>query len=338
MVQEIAPVVQQCLRIFTDLINDTDTLSKTGIPKVLWQDELGRFKIWAANIGAHRVGQSSLDFRLHDASHVREQVSRVLNGMKQDLEDLIATESNQVAQLQWQQSLEQSIILEEAEEVYRAIQASINRLFDISMIIRKPAQGDVVRGALQESVGLYDHIDRQHVSDKVPDAESAIQDRLAAAITQRRKEFKYYEKHRKKLGHGMDAEENDDGSSTAPSHVPQSNSPIPDDVAMSDTSYTSSFPESLWTSDGHARMPKIPAELRDGRSGECRYCYRIVAFKRDRSWAHHVFVDLKPYTCLATDCSIPNRRYVHRQDWLTHMQESHSQNGRWFPSKCVELL
>jgi hypothetical protein len=334
--QEIAPLVQECLKTFTDLTNDTFSLGTTGIPKVLWQDELGRFKIWAANIGAHRIGQSSLDFRLRDASHVREQVLRVLNGIKQDLEDLDATISNQFAQLRSRRGLERSTTLEEAEEVFRAIQVSISRLFDISMIIRKPVQGDVLRGALQESVGLYDQIDHQYVRDKFRDAESSIQDRLAAAITQRRKELKYYERHRKKLGRGMDVEEGDpsDRSSTAPSHVLPPDSPIPDDVAMSDMSYTSSLPESLWTSDSHTRMPKRPAELKDGQSGECPYCYRIVAVKSDRSWAHHVFVDLKPYTCLSIDCSIPNRRYLHYRDWVTHMQEVHSEDGEWFRSKC----
>lgn len=329
MVQEIAPVVQECLETFTGLTNGTFSLSTTGIPKVIWQDELGRFRIWAANIGAHRTGQSSLAFRLHDASQVREQVLRVLNGMKQDFEDLDATISDQFAE-------EQSTVLEEAEEVFRAIQASINRLFDISMIIRKPVHGDALRGAIQESVGLYDQIDQQHVCDKFPSAESSIQDRLAAAITQRRKELKYYERHRQKLGRGMDYEESDpsDRSSTAPSCPLQADSLIPDDVEMSDMSYTSSLPESMWTSDSHTRMPKRPAELKDGRSGECPYCYRIVAVKSDRSWAHHVFVDLKPYTCLSTDCSIPNRRYLYRRDWVTHMQEKHSKDGEWLPQNC----
>lgn len=336
MVQEIAPVVQECLKTFTGLTNDTFSLSMTGIPKVIWQDELGRFRIWAANIGAHRTGQSSMDFRLHYASQVREQVLRVLNGMKQDFEDLDATISNHFAQLQSQQTLEQSTVLEEAEEVFRAIQASINRLFDISMIIRKPVHGDVLRGAIQESVGLYDQIDRQYVRDKFRSAESSIQDRLAAAINQRRKELKYYERHRKKLGRGMDYDESDpsDTSSTAPSCLLQSDSLIPDDVEMSDMSCTSSLPESLWTSDSHRRMPKRPAELKDGRSGECPYCYRIITVKSDRSWVHHVFLDLKPYTCLSTDCSIPNRRYLHRRDWVTHIQEKHSKNGEWLPKNC----
>ena len=147
-------------------------------------------------------------------------------------------------------------------------------------------------------------------------------------MTRRRKELKYHARHRKKLGDGMDTEEDDasDRSSTVVSHVLRGDPMIPNDAAMSDVSYKSSLPESLWTSDSHTRMPKRPLQLKDGQSGECPYCYRIIAIKTDRSWAHHIFVDLKPYICLNVDCPIPNRRYLHRRDWVNHMQEKHPKN------------
>lgn len=238
-----------------------------------------------------------------------------------DLEDLEASISGQGAQLDSQEACGQSIS-EESNEVFHAIQASINRLFDISMAIRKPMQGDILRGSLQESVGYYDHIDRQHVRDKFRDAEPLIQDRLAATITQRRKELKYFERRRKKLGHGMDIDETDpsDRASTAPSDLIAHDFHVPDDIAMSESSYTSSFPESLWSSDRHTRMPPRPPELEDGRSGECPFCYRIIMVKSDRSWGRHVLVDLKTYICLVNDCLTPYRRYVHRRDWIGHVQ------------------
>ena len=52
-----------------------------------WQDEMGRLRMWAANIGAHRVGQPSLDFRLRDSSHIREQIIGLLNDVLRRLED-----------------------------------------------------------------------------------------------------------------------------------------------------------------------------------------------------------------------------------------------------------
>lgn len=51
--------------------------SETDI-KAKFEDEFDRFKLWAGNIGAHRQGQSSLDYRLRDASHIRERVLQLL--------------------------------------------------------------------------------------------------------------------------------------------------------------------------------------------------------------------------------------------------------------------
>ena len=41
-------------------------------------DESGRFRAWAGNIGAHRTGRSSLNYRLRDASHVESRAHALL--------------------------------------------------------------------------------------------------------------------------------------------------------------------------------------------------------------------------------------------------------------------
>lgn len=46
-----------------------------------------RFKVWSGNIGAHRSGRSSLEYRLRDASNIREHVVELLEGLRQSLED-----------------------------------------------------------------------------------------------------------------------------------------------------------------------------------------------------------------------------------------------------------
>lgn len=45
-------------------------------PRII--DEFGRFKVWSSNIGAHRSGRSSLDYRLRDASHIQKRVLELL--------------------------------------------------------------------------------------------------------------------------------------------------------------------------------------------------------------------------------------------------------------------
>ena len=43
--------------------------------------------MWAANIGAHQTGQSSLDFRLRDSSHIHEQILKLLHDLLERLQD-----------------------------------------------------------------------------------------------------------------------------------------------------------------------------------------------------------------------------------------------------------
>lgn len=49
-------------------------------------EELGRFRVWAGNTGAHRTGRVSLDYRLREASHIHNQVAKLLTDLLTDLE------------------------------------------------------------------------------------------------------------------------------------------------------------------------------------------------------------------------------------------------------------
>lgn len=58
------------------------------VSKNRWLDELGRLRIWAGNIGAHQIGQSSLDYRLRDASHLKNETVKLLQRLLRLLGDL----------------------------------------------------------------------------------------------------------------------------------------------------------------------------------------------------------------------------------------------------------
>ena len=47
--------------------------------------ELGRFRIWAGNTGAHRNGRVSLDHRLREAKDMYEGVTELLDDLKNAL-------------------------------------------------------------------------------------------------------------------------------------------------------------------------------------------------------------------------------------------------------------
>lgn len=49
------------------------------------EDEFGRLRLWAANIGALSRGHGSLDYRLRDAPVVLEGALKLLNELQQEL-------------------------------------------------------------------------------------------------------------------------------------------------------------------------------------------------------------------------------------------------------------
>lgn len=51
-------------------------------------DELGRFRVWAANIGALQKGHSSLDYRLREAPLVRDNVQKLLKELHGCLQEM----------------------------------------------------------------------------------------------------------------------------------------------------------------------------------------------------------------------------------------------------------
>jgi hypothetical protein len=46
------------------------------------EDELGRFRMWASNIGAIKIGKASLDYRLREAEYLSENVKSLLRDLK----------------------------------------------------------------------------------------------------------------------------------------------------------------------------------------------------------------------------------------------------------------
>src|SRR5271169_5754716 len=51
------------------------------------QTELGRFRLWANNIGAAKMGRAGLDYRLCEAPYMFENILALLNALKRTLND-----------------------------------------------------------------------------------------------------------------------------------------------------------------------------------------------------------------------------------------------------------
>jgi hypothetical protein len=81
-----------CLRDFeqlSSLFESSDRQAQYGISHATVCDGLGRFKIWAANIGAFQSIQasSSLDYRLREVPKVSKQIIDFLEDLSEALED-----------------------------------------------------------------------------------------------------------------------------------------------------------------------------------------------------------------------------------------------------------
>lgn len=81
---------KKCITLFNQiyaLLDQPDRSYQEDLSADDIQDELGRFKVWAENIGAlqPRDMKSSLEYRLRDASRTRQQVQQFLGDLRESL-------------------------------------------------------------------------------------------------------------------------------------------------------------------------------------------------------------------------------------------------------------
>ena len=299
-----------------------------------WEDELGRLRMWAANIGAHRTGQSSLDYRLRDASHIRQQVLKLLDIVRRRLKDTreLLDEGSEGDN----SSDDEDSNPDGASEVAQmqdSVATMINYLFQMSMLVRNPAKHDVRGESFRSGISAFAPYDINHVREKFPKANEVLISRLGTAITQRRKYLNYRERHAAKLKQGLSAKASGIDTATAGglsdtiATDPQQNNINFDDHAsdsgVSQTSYALTL-----KSGGNITIPPAPKASHNGEPFECPFCYHIIMLDQGHSWAKHVFQDLQPYVCLEGDCTTPNKMYTNRWEWIYHMRNVHTKSEK----------
>jgi hypothetical protein len=344
----ISSLVVSCLEHFVRLLaSDSLAVYESEVRKDLWQDELGRLRVWAANIGAHQTGQSSLEFRLRDASHIKDQTVKLLRGLQKNLNNLdeVLAEPAPDGDTDSQFSEDGT----EVQQTHKGLVDSVDCLFRMSMAIRRPAPHNRLMGMKQADALGFEPFDRQHVLEKYPSADSTITDRLGAAISRRRATLKYRERHHEKLKVGIDRiglSEQSDAISTKLSETIateyDNTCPTLQETASDSGASQTSYAQTLlgggasgdivsnswgWLWRSGMTEPPLPKEAANGMPFECPYCYFIITAPHSRSWARHVFRDLMPYVCLFPDCKTPNRLYESRREWFRHCQSAHAAFG-----------
>ena len=369
MATAISASITACVNTFNEFIGHIkqnyglNELRTKGLFVGAWEDELGRLRIWAANIGAHQTGCSSLDFRLRDASHIREQIMKLLESLLRKFQDtrvaLAEDENDDVG------VIDELIDLEEAkteiQELQEGLATIIDCLFQMSMLVRKPTQHDLRLGSKDAEVAAFEQNDYNYVRGKYPRADDALVKRLSNAITLRRKYLVYRERHAMKLRQGVEnlglvahdlqdvqeggivTEETEISDTVATDFQP--------DVAFNDNALDSEVTQTSYTptvfSGGVITIPPTPKSSLGGLPFECPYCFYVITVSGSRSWIEHIFQDLPPYICVAPTCLTPDKLYSTKHEWLHHSDTAHPevslqtdapQNGSVLCPLCIEDL
>lgn len=335
----ISSLIRPCLQTYGSLIEDlrgSVFAHEDAMVCALWEDQLGRLRVWTANIGAHQTGQSSLDYRLRDASHIRQLIVRLLEDLSQTLKDvqgLIAEDESLDTASDDSVISFSNDLTTELSGLHEELVNIVDCLYQTSILVRRPARHDFLIDRDHENTANFDVADIEpydigHVEEKFPLADPELVRKLGAANTRRRKHLEYLKRHRAKLGKGV---ENVGGSQSEAAmseisgtiatefelqhdHEAETSS----DAGISQTSYATS----LGTGEG-VTIPVLPKGSTYGSPFECPYCFHMIKIQRHGEWQKHIMDDIMPYSCIFPDCPMQNKLFESRHEWFQHLQKVH---------------
>jgi hypothetical protein len=77
----------RAFQILTDALRASDSKSTEEVDSDALEDEIGRFRVWAGNLGALQKGHSSLDYRLRDSPNLLSSALKLLNELEHNLNE-----------------------------------------------------------------------------------------------------------------------------------------------------------------------------------------------------------------------------------------------------------
>ncbi|KAJ2983178.1 hypothetical protein NUW58_g6294 [Xylaria curta] len=346
----IAGRVAQSLTTF-EAINAVETQAGDDDAHLIWvqqiNDQLAKFKLWAGNIGAHRTGRSSLDYRLRDSSHLHTQVIRLLDDLITSLNEVHSILSGETLpwdlnpgdEVELDEELKDLLIGEDFEfdsemsQLMKEIADSIGNLLRLSISLRNPAPHDRFMSTEYAKVCYFEATDKAHVEAKFPRTHPNLIIRVGQALSQKRQYFRYRESHHEKLAHGMfhSGRSEVGAQSTVASSIPlamrdpgSNMSPFGrlDEDERSETGFSQTSFATTAPGSENLRIPPLPKKAYDGPF-ECPFCYMLISASTTYQWKKHVLCDLRPYICLAENCAVASREYGRRHEWMNHVLQKH---------------
>ena len=226
----------RCTRSFAKLRLLLESPNLSGL-----LDDLGRFRVWAANAGAHRTGGGSLDYHLREASHVHTQVTKLLGDLYKGLEEgLCRLFEHELLLVSWYISLqnweaigiiqgddsdksgvgeislgvdldaelgpteEDELETSELECVLRDITHIVTCLYKFSIAVRNPVPWERIQKIASINISHFEELDIQHISERFPMASIYLIERLGKANTRRRQLLQYFKEYHNKVARYID--------------------------------------------------------------------------------------------------------------------------------------
>ncbi|KAF7509028.1 hypothetical protein GJ744_008423 [Endocarpon pusillum] len=363
MGDSIALSSKDCIAYFTQLsaLLDKETLQQPPVSLPTCVDELGRFRIWANNIGAllDLELENSLDHRLREAPKLRLRIIDFLDDLRESLGDACAIVSkrkdNRRATIQARNTAYGTT---ELQEIFESVKDTITSLMKVSIIIRNATPRDrYARAETAIKKQFLDYFDVGHVGHKYPKVESQkwLKARLGNAITKRRCFLKYCRDHHQKFSATSDVKEHgvksvanigelilpkcDGPSSNLKTRTISVRSGPDSTIAptaastlhvsslevegdISDSYSQSSYATSLGEDSADTTL-RVPrlAEITTSFPFECPYCWTLLDIKHEARWRRHVYRDMRPYVCTFENCDM--KLFADKHEWFDHELEIH---------------
>jgi hypothetical protein len=303
----IADLVQQCLQQFNSLQHNEEIYEIEKIVKIIFGESFDRFTIWTNNIGAHRSDTSSLEYRLRDASHIKQIVEDTLQDIVQSLSD-----ANGILlgdKIPWEKDIQEDLLNERNEDIeyydnadsnvylkldsdYHAesnqnelhqlstyLLETVKCLLRLSITIKNPAPFDRFLRSRDIDIKPFEQFDIGHTKSKFPLAEEFLLQRLGRGNSKRRAYFKYREEHREKLEKDLGPD-----NQTVASSLPGVVDAIQNSDQFEDDTSVTSYARTDITTSNSISVPLMPREAESGEPFECPFCFNIVIVRSQNEW------------------------------------------------------